>query len=139
MLAFLLFIALGAVGGYAFVVVARKSPERGIRLFADALAVAAFIYVAFAMASMESVWLGVEIGGLLLFLGFAYLGLKRSVTWLWLGWLLHILWDAGVHMIFDAAFVPAWYPAACIGFDAVVAYYVYRAQKEAEGSAAAAV
>ena len=132
MLSILFYVTLGAAIGHGFALIASRSQERMPRLFADALVVAAFIYVAFAMASMESAWLAVEIGGLFIFVGFVLLGLKRSLSWLWLGWAIHILWDAGVHMMVEAAFVPAWYPAVCIGFDAVVAYHVYRMQANVE-------
>lgn len=135
MFTFALYVVFGAVAAQILAVVARKAPERTFRIYADALAVASFIYVAFAMASMESGWLAVEIAGLLIFVGFAYFGLKRSLTWLWIGWALHILWDAGVHLIFEAAFVPDWYPVACIGFDAVVVYHVYRMQRAVRGAA----
>lgn len=137
MLMFFAYVVVGAVGGHVLAVVARRSPDRTGPYFAHALVVAAFVYVAFAMASMESVWLAVEIAGLLIFLGFASLGLKRSLSWLWLGWALHIVWDAGIHVIAETAFVPAWYPALCIGFDAVVAYHVYRMQETLKQSAGA--
>lgn len=125
----LLYLVLGAVGGHLLALFAHRSPDRTSRIFSHTLLIAAFIYVAFAMASMESVWLAVEIAGLLIFLGFAYVGLHRSLVWLWLGWALHILWDAGIHMMLETPFVPDWYPALCIGFDAVVAYHVYKMQQ----------
>lgn len=137
MFMFLTYVLVGAVGGHVLALVAGRSPERTAHLFAHALVVAAFIYVAFAMASMESAWLAVEIAGLLIFVGFASLGLKRSLSWLWLGWALHILWDAGIHLVAETTFVPAWYPALCIGFDAVVAYHVYRLQSKPEQSVGA--
>ncbi len=137
MLSLILYVVLGAVAGHLLAVVARKAPDRELRLYGEALAVASFVYVAFAMASMESVWLAVEIAGLLIFVGFAYVGLTRSVTWLWTGWALHILWDAGVHLGFEAAFVPEWYPVACIGFDAVVVYHVYQIKQVARDAAPA--
>lgn len=137
MLMFLTYVVIGAVGGHVLAVVAGRSPDRTAHLFAHALVVAAFIYVAFAMASMESAWLAVEIAGLLIFVGFASLGLKRSLSWLWLGWALHILWDVGIHLVAEASFVPAWYPVLCIGFDAVVSYHVYRMQSTHKQSARA--
>lgn len=123
------YIALGVLGGYAFVMIARRTPERTLRLLAHALIIASFIYVAFAMASMENAWLAVEIVGVLIFVGFAWLGLRRSLSWLWLGWALHIVWDVGLHLGADAAFVPFWYPMICVGFDAMVAFHVFRMQR----------
>ena len=139
MLVFLFYVVLGAVGGHAFIVVARRIPERTPVAAAQALIAASFVYVAFAMASMESFWLAGEIGGLLGFIAFAYLGLKKSIVWLWIGWAIHILWDAGVHLLAATPFVPVWYPAACIGFDAVVAYQVYRIAGTPAEPASAAV
>lgn len=136
MLSFLFYIVLGAAGGHLFAVVARRT-DPSARLFAHALLVAAFVYVAFAMASMESAWLAVEIVGFLIFLGFAALGLKRTLSWLWIGWAVHILWDGVIHLIAETPFVPAWYPAVCIGFDAVVAYHVFRMQGRTERPAGA--
>ena len=137
MLVFILYAALGAVGGHVFAGFARRNPSQTPLVAAQALVAASFIYVAFAMASMESFWLAVEIGGLLVFLGFAFLGLKTSIAWLWIGWAVHILWDAGVHLLAATPFVPVWYPAACIGFDAVVAYHVYRLARMPLGTAEA--
>lgn len=137
MFMFFAYVVIGAVGGHVLAVVARRSPDRTGQLFAHALVIATFVYVAFAMASMESAWLVIEIAGLLIFLVFASLGLKRSLSWLWLGWALHMVWDAGIHMLVETAFVPAWYPALCIGFDAVVAYHVYRMQAALKQSAGA--
>lgn len=138
MMAFLFYAVLGAIGGHVSAVFARRIPARRPVVAAQALVAASFIYVAFAMASMESFWLAIEIGGLLFFLAFAYLGLKRSIAWLWVGWATHILWDAGVHLLVATPFVPAWYPAACIGFDLVVAYHVYRIAAAPVGTAEAA-
>lgn len=138
MLIFLVYVAVGAAGGHFLFVFAQRSTDRTYPILAEALAIVAFVYVAFAMASMESGWLAVEIAGLMIFLGFAYLGLRRSLSWLWVGWALHMLWDTGLHLIVETPFVPDWYPVVCIAFDAVVAYHVYRMQHVSKRTASAA-
>lgn len=122
----LLLLVLGAVLGGAFVYGAVRNAPQGRRRLGTALVVASFIYVAFAMAAMESSWLLIEIGGVALFAGFAALGARQSLLWLAGGWALHALWDAGLHVINPPAFTPLWYPVLCISFDLVVAAYVIR-------------
>lgn len=98
--------------------------EPTLRLWARALFVAAAIYVGFALVAHASTqWIFVEVGGLVLFAALAVLGLRYS-PWVLAGaWLAHIAWDMGLHSQ-DAAFVPLWYPRACIGFDLVVSAYI---------------
>lgn len=115
------YVVLGAVTGYGVTEYFKgTSAAIGSDFYSKALIIASFIYVAFAMASMEDGWLAVSIGGVLLFLVFVYLGSRRSVLWLATGWLAHIGWDVAIHVVETANFVPLWYPTACIGFDAVV-------------------
>jgi len=133
----LFYIFVGGVIGYGLrEYLKRKSASVGSDLYSKALMVASFIYVAFAMASMEDGWLMVSIGGVLLFLIFAYLGARRSVLWLAAGWFAHIAWDVAIHIAETVNFVPLWYPLACIGFDAVVGIAIllaYLRYQKAEG------
>jgi hypothetical protein len=80
------------------------------------------VYVAnwmrFGGSSLE---LGVQLGGLLVWLAFAAVG-RRSDTALWIGCVLHGLWDA-VHFG-RIEFVPQWYGALCIAADVAVGAYV---------------
>jgi len=68
-------------------------------------------WLRFGGSSLE---LAVQLGGLVLWLTFAALG-RRSDMPLWLGCVLHGLWDA-VHFA-RVGFVPEWYGAACIVAD----------------------
>ena len=42
-----------------------------------------------------------------------------------IGWAAHVLWDVGWHFGESVAFVPSFYPPVCIGFDLVVAIYIF--------------
>ena len=127
MLEVFFYIVLGAVLGFGLTrYVRRKNDQAAFGVYAQALVIASFIYVAFAMASMEDGWLIVAIGGVLLFLLFSYLGTKRSVWWLATGWFAHIAWDAAVHVAETVNFVPLWYPLACIGFDVILGGVIVR-------------
>ena len=119
----LLPIVLGAVLGGLFIVVARGRKPRGeIQLLAVGLAVAALIYIVFALVGgADPRWLTLEVAGLGVFGVFAWLGLRGSLWWLAAGWGAHVGWDLGLHLDRAQAFVPAWYPLLCVGFDLVVA------------------
>jgi hypothetical protein len=117
----LFYVFIGGAVGYGLTEYLKRKPASvGPDLYSKALMVASFIYVAFAMASMEDGWLMASIGGVLLFLIFVFLGSRRSVLWLAAGWFAHIAWDLAIHVAETVNFVPLWYPLACIGFDAVV-------------------
>ena len=54
----------------------------------------------------------------------AVLGLRVSTMFLAVGWAVHGLWDALLHLTQHVAFVPDWYPVICLGFDLIVAIYI---------------
>jgi hypothetical protein len=117
-------LVAGAVSALLFVVLARRyGPRAEGRLYAVGLVFAAVIYVGFAVfGGAERRWVVVEFAGLLPFTGLAWLGLRSSAWWLAVGWLAHAAWDTGLHLALGTpAFVPAWYPAVCLGFDLLVA------------------
>ncbi len=126
----LLYLILGIVLAVAYLHRAvRPIPDPRQRL-GFALLVAAFIYVAFAMAAMESTWLLVELVGVLIFSGFVVLGNRRSVLWLAVGWVMHVGWDIGIHLVIRPSFAPLWYPITCISFDLIIAAYIVHAVKK---------
>jgi hypothetical protein len=111
--------------GGLFVLLARRQRGSGeARLLAIGLVVAALIYVGLALAPADGQWLAIEAGGLALFVGLAWLGLRHSTWWLALGWVAHAGWDVGLHLDRAQPVVGAWYPLLCIGFDLVVAGFV---------------
>ena len=125
-MAWLSWFVLGLVLGAVFIVVARRFGIRGERrLLAVGLIVAALIYVGFAVAWAGGAWIAAELGGVVVFGGLAVLGLKRSPLSLAVGWALHPVWDAGLHLMgAGAAFAPTWYVVACISFDFLVGGYI---------------
>jgi hypothetical protein len=127
----ILYSLSGAVAGAVVIgLLARQAADQGNRrrlaLYALGLVGAALIYVARAAAADVGPGgrghLPVEALGLSLFTLLAALGLARWPALLALGWAGHALWDLlrGAH----AAYIPAWYPPACGGFDLVVAGYL---------------
>ena len=122
----LFWFVLGLVLGAVFIVLARRLGLPGERrLLALGLVVAALIYVGFAVASAGGAWIAAELGGVVVFGGLAVLGLKRSPMSLAVGWALHPVWDAGLHLMgAGAAFAPTWYVVACISFDFLVGGYI---------------
>ena len=89
-----------------------------------ALLIAAFIYVLFALVTFNKLFIIIEVVGLLFFLMFIWMAYHYSYWFIALGWLLHIVWDIGVHPDETAPYVPQWYAWTCVGFDAIVAIYL---------------
>ena len=121
----------GAIGGallslIAFLLSRFASDLAGRTLLATVLFAAAGAYLGFAVVGPSSrIWLLIE---LLQCVGFGSLGLrgwKGSAKWLALGWLLHPVWDFGVHHLGPGrSFAPLSYVFPCIAFDWVVAAYI---------------
>jgi hypothetical protein len=121
----LLPILLGAVLGSLFALAARSRTRTGeVRLLALGLVVAALIYVGLALLDADRRWLALEAVGLGVFGLLAWVGVRTSLWWLVLGWLAHVGWDVGLHLDRPQAFVAAWYPLTCVGFDLVVAGFL---------------
>jgi hypothetical protein len=115
----------GALACVLLILVSRALGRKGeLRLYALSLIVAALIYVGFTTRGASSVWLVVELAGLVSFTFLAWLGLRISPWALALGWALHAAWDAFLHKLSDAPFVPGWYPLVCLSFDLVLALYI---------------
>lgn len=98
----------------------------GRTLLATVLFVAAGAYFGFAFnESTPRIWVLIE---LLQAIAFGVLGLygwRGSPYWLALGWMLHPVWDFGLHYLGPgSSFAPLPYTIACISFDWVVAAYV---------------
>jgi hypothetical protein len=116
---------LGAGGCFVFILLARRlGPGRELRLYGAGLILAALIYVGFAARGATFRWLAVEIAGAAAFTLLALLGLRISALILALAWGAHAGWDLLLHKLADAAFVPEWYPLACLSFDLLLAAYI---------------
>ena len=128
----------GAIGGallslIAWVLSRFAGDLAGRTLLATVLFAAAGAYFGFAVVGPVSrIWWLIE---LLQVVGFGLLGLlgwKGSAKWLALGWVLHPVWDFGVHHLGPGqAFAPLAYVFACITFDWVVAAYIFIAYRGA--------
>lgn len=91
------------------------------------LVLAALIYVGFALREAGDGWMGVELGGLVVYSLLAWLGGARGRGWLLaVGWALHAGWDLIVHGGVPDQFVPHWYRWACLTYDFAAAGYLLR-------------
>jgi len=89
------------------------------------LILAALVYVGFALClGGTGNWIGIELGGVVLYGVIAYMAKGRRYAILALGWGLHILWDVLLHSGGHPTYVPHWYPGVCIGFDIAIALYI---------------
>lgn len=110
----------------------RLSEQAFKKFFSLTLIVAALIYVVFAiygaLIGVAGVnWFLVELGGVLIYSVFSYLGVRTNPMFLAIGWATHVVWDVALHLGNKADFVPHFYPGLCIGFDlAFAAFIVYK-------------
>ncbi|HSR41778.1 MAG TPA: hypothetical protein VLL48_06395 [Longimicrobiales bacterium] len=81
-----------------------------------------------------SLELGIQVAGLGLWIALAVRA-RRSDTVLWLGCVLHGLWDAA--HFGRVGFVPEWYAAACLAADTGLGAFVLLRLKRSTGSEAA--
>lgn len=122
---FALQLLLGAVSCLVFIFLARLlSPKRELKLYSITLIITALIYVGFTLRGATTGWLVVELIGAVVFTVLALVGLKFSALLLAFAWAAHSAWDVVLHKLFDVAFVPDWYPLACLSFDLVLAGYL---------------
>lgn len=102
-----------------------KSPESRLNILGYALIIAALIYVLFAFIGSNLTWIGIESLGVLVYGVFFVLSKNRGLYLLALGWLLHPVWDVGLHLFGSGvSFAPEWYVIMCISFDITVACYL---------------
>ncbi len=119
-------IIIGIIFAIGFIFYAKSAKSyRGEKVsYAIGLGVAALIYVVFGFFSSANGWILTELVGLLIYLSFAVLGVRFSGWFLSFGWLLHVGWDIFIHGS-TLNFVPSWYPAVCLGFDILIAGYIF--------------
>jgi hypothetical protein len=135
--------ACGAIFWYLVLLVAiaglRFRGARGARvervLLAGFLAAMPLVYVAsWALSGAGGPMIWVELGGLAIFSGLAWAGLRRSPWFLVAGIALHgIGWDLWHHG--RSGYITGWYPMACLVVDVAVGLYAaarVRRWREAE-------
>lgn len=121
-------IVIGAVAAALIIFFCRKnySPDKEISFYSSGLIIAALIYVVFLINGSTFEWRLIELGGVLLFGIIAKVSReKKWASLLALGWLLHIGWDTLLHNSPSTSFVPNHYEELCIGFDLVMAGYIF--------------
>jgi hypothetical protein len=126
-------LLIGVLGAVGLLVTIKAKSDKEKHILSIGLAVAALIYVGFALiGNADLAWIVTEVSGVGIFGLFAVLGLHHSRWWLVLGWLTHPIWDVWLHFIGSGAmFTPTWYSSACISFDLLVAAYIFYAQVRA--------
>jgi len=107
----------------------RRFPQHERLLAGLVLILASALYPALGLAagvsasSMPFEWLAFLVTALL-----AALGIRVSMWFLAVGWLLHGPWDFMVPHIEDVSHMPSWYAGLCLGYDLVFgAYFAVRA------------
>lgn len=119
-------IIVGAVLAIIAVFIVRQIyPNKDHAFWRMGLIIAAVIYVGFLLFAKDAAYLFMELGGVLLYGTFAFLSKRYSLYWLSAGWILHIAWDVFLHSPSTTPFVPHWYAGACIGFDIIIALYIF--------------
>lgn len=117
-------ILLGALLAAPFVLFARTRRAED-RVYAAGLVVVGLVYVGFGLAAGTGGGaLVAELVGVALFAAVAWLGVRRAPLWLAAGWAAHVGWDLLLHPLAGGGYAPAWYVAACIGFDLALAGWI---------------
>ena len=117
-------IAIGLGSALAMIYVGRATRHERA-LFGYALLIGSFWYVFFAAIDGQTLTeLLPQIGGAVIFATLAILGLRYSMAYIGVGWLLHIVWDVGSPLFSDVSSAPSWTAPVCIGFDIPVGTYL---------------
>ena len=124
-------LVMGVVGGAALLIYSKSFGRARRKVLANGLLIVALLYVLFALRIGPSIWLLYELLGVGIFGLFAWLGVNRGTSWLAVGWVLHPLWDAGLHFQGPgSSFAPEWYVVACISFDLLVGVVIQLKRRE---------
>ncbi len=124
----LLWLAAGVIAGAWYIWFATKSHAgRERKAYSNGLLIAAAIYPLFALLWGDVAWLGVEALGVAVYGVFVWLGRRFSFYLVAVGWLLHPIWDVGLHLLGPGRHVaPDWYAIACGSFDVLLALVIAR-------------
>ena len=124
----LLAVIVGALAAVLLILFCRKnnSPFGELRFFAIALLIASLIYVLFLVNGATPHWRYIELAGVLIYGGIAWISWRwKSASLLALGWVIHVGWDVFLHNSAETSFVPFYYEELCIGCDLVIAAYLF--------------
>ena len=118
----------GAVAAVGTIFITRKKyPHAEFKLYSLYLFIAALIYVVFLFSGGDFWWQIIEFGGVIIYGMIALVSYQKNLPkLLGLGWLFHGFWDLLLHNAIDTPFVPEAYPGICLGFDVIMAIYIFR-------------
>lgn len=121
-------LVVGLLAGAWYIWFASKSHVgRERKAYTNGLLIAAAIYPLFALLAGDLFWLGVEVIGIPAYGLFVWLGRRVSFYFVAAGWLLHPIWDVGLHLFGPGRHVvPDWYAIACVSFDVLLAVVIAR-------------
>ena len=120
-----LLILAGVLLSLGFIAFVRRVyPQRELTLYGIALAPTAGAYVVFALLHGALGSLSGELIGVLLYGGIGLAGVWRFPMLIAFGWATHVAWDLAVASESAASYVPAWWPALCVGTDLFLAGYI---------------
>lgn len=123
---FAVWFVLGVILAIPLLLIANRTKAALLpHLYGGSLVIAAVIYIGFAAVWGDERWLLIELAGVLGYGVFYWLGVRHALLWIALGWLLHPLWDAGLHLYGPGTHVvPHWYAILCLAFDFMVAGHI---------------
>jgi hypothetical protein len=125
--------AIGAavVSVLAFVLARFVSDLAGRTLVVTVLFAGAGAYFGFAFNDQTArVWVVIELLQVIAYGTLGLYGWRGSPFWLALAWVLHPLWDFGLHYLGPGdSFAPLRYTFACISFDLIIAAYIFMAYR----------
>lgn len=121
-------IIVGAIAAVLLILFCRKnySPFGELRFYAIALLIAALIYVLFLLNGATPQWRYIELAGVLIYGGIAWIAWRwKSAALLAFGWAIHVCWDVFLHNSPETFFVPSYYEELCLGFDLMISGYLF--------------
>ena len=88
------------------------------------LALAAGVYIGFAVVDENTEEYYLQWAVALIFAGIAFLGVWISPNFLVLGWLAHAIWDLLHHYKTFETKTSSWYPVFCLIYDVIIAAFL---------------
>ena len=119
-------MVIGAVMAAAVIApVALFGRDRALDVLAIQLAAIGAIYAGFALIDVRLSVQMVEIAVALAFFAISVVGLWFSPLVLALAYVAHGAWDTAHHLGAVSTAIPRWYPSFCLGYDWLVAVYIW--------------
>jgi hypothetical protein len=119
-------MAIGAVMAAAVIApVTLFDRDRALDLLAIQLAAIGAVYAGFALVDVRFSVQVTEIAVALAFFAVSAVGLWFSPLVLALAYVAHGAWDTAHHLGAVSTAIPRWYPSFCLGYDWLVAAYIW--------------